>query len=161
MPTVASHLWRPSTARRVVLDGFVPIPRGTLPIAARPLVWPAKDPADVLDFEIEIGPALAGNDGDGIATIDVVVVPAGPGGLVVNSMAADGTRAVFWLSGGQVGTTYSVQITLGTAGGRTIGRAVLLPVQSLAAATPPLNALTDDTGAVITDQAGNPILIGG
>jgi hypothetical protein len=151
MPTVASHLWRPSTARRVVLDGFVPIPRGTLPIAARPLVWPAKDPADVLDFEIEIGPALAGNDGDGIATIDVVV----------NSMAADGTRAVFWLSGGQVGTTYSVQITLGTAGGRTIGRAVLLPVQSLAAATPPLNALTDDTGAVITDQAGNPILIGG
>ena len=161
MPTVASHLWRPSSARRVVLDGFVPIPRGTLPNAPGPLVWPAKDPSDILDFEIEIAPALAGNDGDGITTIDVVIVPATPGSLVVNSAVADGTRAVFWFSGGVAGTTYSVQITLGTAGGRTIGRAVLLPVQPLAAATPPANALTDDQGAVITDQLGNPILIGG
>jgi hypothetical protein len=161
MPTVASHLWRPSTARRVVLDGFVPIPRGTLPEPARPLVWPAKDPGDVLDFEIEIGPALAGNDGDGIATIDVVIVPGNAGDLVLNSSVADGTRAVFWFSAGQVGTTYSVQITLGTAGGRVLGRSVLLPVQSLAAAVPPAAALTDDSGAVVTDQNGNPILIGG
>jgi hypothetical protein len=160
MPTVAPHLWKPSTARRVVLDGFVPIPRGTVPSTPRPLVWPAKDPADVLDFEIEIAPALAGNDGDGIATLDVVIVPANAGDLVLNSAAADGTRAVFWFAGGQVGTTYSVQITIGTQGGRTFGRAVLLPVQSLAAAAPPLDALTDDNGAVVTDQNGNPILVG-
>jgi hypothetical protein len=160
MPTVASHLWRPSTARRVVLDGYVPIPRGTLPPNAGPLVWPAKDPSDVLDYEIEIAPALAGNDGDGIATIDVLIVPASAGDLTLNSAAADGTRAVLWFSGGQVGTTYSVQITLGTAGGRTFGRAVLLPVIALATATPPASALTDDSGAVITDQSGNPILIG-
>jgi hypothetical protein len=161
MPTVASHLWRPSTARRVVLDAYVPIPRGTLPPDGGALVWPAKDPSDVLDFEIEIGPALAGNDGDGITTIDVVIVPANAGDLTLNSAAADGTRAVLWFSAGQAGTTYCVQITLGTAGGRTIGRAVLLPVRALAAAAPPASALTDDSGSVITDQNGNPILIGG
>jgi hypothetical protein len=68
---------------------------------------------------------------------------------------------VLWFSGGVTGTTYSVQVTLGTAGGRTIARAVLLPVCGLAAAAPPASALTDDNGAIITDQNGNPILIGG
>jgi hypothetical protein len=160
MPTVASHLWKPSTARRVVLDEFIPVPRGTLPNAPLPLVWPAKDPSDVLDFEFDIGPAVAGNEGDGISTIDVVIVPSNPGDLVMNSATADGTRAVFWFAAGQSGTTYAVQITLGTAGGRTFGRVVLLPVQSLATATPPLDALTDDNNAIITDQNGNPILLG-
>ena len=37
MPTTATHVWRPSGARRVVLDGFVPVPRGTIPAAPTPL----------------------------------------------------------------------------------------------------------------------------
>jgi hypothetical protein len=38
---------------------------------------------------------------------------------------------------------------------------VLLPVQQLAAVQPPASPLTSDAGSVITDQNGNPILIGG
>lgn len=109
MPTTATHLWRPSGARRVVLDGFA---------------------------------------------------PAGPGDLTLTQTAVDGAIAILWLAGGQIGTTYSVTLTIGTSNGRTISRIVLLPVQSLATAPAVLNALQTNTGAVITDQSGNPILIG-
>ena len=160
MPTIAQHVWRPSGARRVVLDGFIPIPRGSVPTVPAPLVWPAKDPADVLDYEFDISAALLANRGDSITTIDVVVAPNATGDLTLASTGADGAIAVLWFAAGQVGTIYTVQITVGTADGRTVSRAVLLPVQSLAAATLPGNTLTSDAGVIVTDQNGNPILIG-
>jgi hypothetical protein len=161
MPTTASHVWRPSGARRVVLDGFTPVPRGTIPSVPAPLTWPAKDPADILDYEFEIAAALLGNRGDSIASIDVAITPDATGDLTLSSTIADGAIAVFWFAGGQIGTIYVVQITIGTVSGRTISRAVLLPVLSLATTTAPIEALTTDTGAIVTDQSGNPILIGG
>jgi ribosomal protein S28E/S33 len=160
MPTVATHVWRPSIARRVILDGFVPVPRGVIPAAPLALVWPAKDPGDVLDYELDIGAALRGNRGDSITTIDVVSTPGNPGDLVVDSVTADGETVVLWLAAGQTGTIYSVQITIGTSNGRTINRAVLLPVQALAMPSIPAAVLTTTSGAVVTDQNGNPILIG-
>ncbi len=160
MPTIAQHVWRPSGARRVVLDGFVPVPRGTIPTTPAPLVWPAKDPADVLDYEFDISAALLGNRGDSITTIDVAITPNATGDLTLASTGADGAVAVLWLGSGQVGTIYSVQITIGTADGRQVNRVVLLPVQSLAVASTASNALTSGSGAIVTDQAGNPILIG-
>jgi len=160
MPTIAQHVWRPSGARRVILDGFVPVPRGTIPTAPAPLVWPAKDPADVLDYEFDISAALLANRGDSITTIDVVISPNATGDLSLTSTGADGAIAVLWFGAGQIGTIYTVQITVGTADGRTVSRAVLLPVQSLAVSTSPANVLTSDGGVIVTDQNGNPILIG-
>jgi len=160
MPTAASHVWRPSGARRVTLDGFVPLPRGTIPTTPPPLTWPAKDPGDFLDYEFDATAALIGNRGDSIATLDVVITPNGIGDLTLSSATADGHIAVFWFAGGQIGTVYVVQITIGTGSGRTISRAVLLPVQSLAKASIPTAVLTTNSGAVITDQNGNPIAIG-
>jgi hypothetical protein len=144
-----------------VLDGFVPVPRGTVPTTPAPLAWPAKDPADVLDYEFDISAALLGNKGDLIATLDATVTPNAPGDLALISMAADGALAVFWFGQGQIGTIYVVQITITTQSGRTISRAVLLPVQALASASAPSEVLTTDTGTIMTDQNGNPILIGG
>ncbi len=160
MPTIAPHVWRPSGARRAVLDGFVPVPRGTINSTPAPLAWPAKDPADILDYEFDVSAALLGNRGDAIATLDVVITPNATGDLTLSSTGADGSIAVFWFAQGVIGTVYIVQITIGTTSGRTLSRAVLLPVQSLATASPPSNTLTTDTGAIITDQIGNPILIG-
>jgi hypothetical protein len=138
----------------------VPVPRGSIPTTPGPLVWPAKDPADVLDYEFDISAALLANRGDSITTIDVQVTPNATGDLSLTSTGADGAIAVLWFSAGQVGTIYTVQITVGTADGRTVSRAVLLPVQSLGVASTPGNALTSDGGVIITDQNGNPILIG-
>ena len=66
-----------------------------------------------------------------------------------------------WLSGGQAGTTYRLQVTITTESGRVLGRAVALPVQALAAQSAPAGSLQTPEGAVITDEDGNPILIGG
>jgi hypothetical protein len=137
MPTPANHVWKPSCARSVTIDGFVPVPRGSNAAAPPLLNWPTKDPGDTLDYEADISPALVGNEGDSIATIDVAVFPNNPGDLSVNNATADGTRCVFWLAGGQSGTIYTVTIIVGTASGRTIQRSVLVPVLFLSVPAPP------------------------
>lgn len=160
MSTIASHLWKPSGARRIVLGGFLPVPRGTLPATPAQMVWPAKDPSDILDYEFDIAAALLANSGDGIASLDVQITPNAAGDLTLSSAEADGPVAVLWLAAGQAGTTYTVQITIGTSGGRLLSRAVLLPVLSLTTPALPTQALTTSSGAIVTDQSGNPILIG-
>jgi hypothetical protein len=157
MATPASYSWIPSTARLVVLDGFGIAPRGTPPCAP-PLCWPAKDPSDTLDFILDISEAIAGNDGDAIATLDVVISPANPGDLTLQSSSADGTQAILWLTAGFAGTTYAVTVTAGTNAGRVIGRTINLPVVALATPPVPPGTLTDQTGAPITDQTDAPII---
>jgi len=159
MATTAAHLYRPSAARVVVLDGFVPGPRGSLAMA--PPAWPAKDPADVLDYQFDIAPALSGHAGDAVATLDVAISPASPGDLSVASAAADGARAVLWLQGGRAGTTYSVTLTIGTQAGRTLSRSVLLPVVALAGVPPRVTSIQTETGSELVDESGNPLLLEG
>ena len=153
------HVWRPSSARRVVFDGFVPVPRGSGVVP--PLAWPAKDPADVLDYEFDFSAALVGNEGDELSGVSVAVTPEGAGAVAVNSVAGDGGMAVLWLSGGQAGVVYSVQVSVTTASGRSLGRAVLLPVVALAGAGAAAGILVTELGVAITDQAGAALAIGG
>ncbi len=160
MATNAPHLYKPSSSRVLVLDGFVPGPRGVLAVAPKLLAWPAKDPADVLDYQFDIAPALSGNDGDAVSTLDVTISPANPGDLSLASAAADGARAVLWLAGGQAGTIYSVTLTIGTQAGRTLSRSVLLPVLALTSTPLASGALETETGSELVDEFGNPLLLG-
>ena len=159
--TPATHIWRPSVARLLVLDSFVPVPRGTIAAALPPLQWPAKDPLDVLDYQFDIAPALAGNRGEAISTLDVGITPSAPGDLWLSSAAADGVRAVLWLAGGQAGTTYIVTLTVGTQGGRILSRSVLLPVLSLSAPTVPSSILLTEDGRPLLDDSNNPLFAEG
>jgi hypothetical protein len=158
MSSTVNHVWKPSNARVVVIDSFIPIPRGTAAIAPPPLNWPTKDPGDVLDYILDIGPAIVGNDGDGISTLAVNVTPSNPGDLTLQSTTADGSRIILWLSGGQAGTIYTVTFTITTTNGRTLQRSVLLPVVLLSVPPVPPNALSTQPGVILTDQNGNPIL---
>jgi hypothetical protein len=158
MSTTVSHVWKPSNARLVIVDSFIPIPRGTSPIAPAPLNWPTKDPGDILDYILDIGPAIVGNDGDGIATLAVSVSPSNPGGLVVQSTTADGSRVILWLSEGLAGTIYTVTFSITTINGRSLQRSVLLPVLMLSVPVVPPNAFITTAGVVLTDQNGNPVL---
>ncbi len=160
MATTATHVWIPSSARVLVLDSFVPVPRGTTPVAPALLIWPPKDPADVLDYGFDISPAITGNDGDGIATLDVSIEPSAPGDLLMNSSAADGTVAVMWFSQGQAGTTYTITVEISTINGRTINRSLQLPVLSLSSPAVSASAIETNTGSAITDQNGNQIITG-
>jgi hypothetical protein len=66
--------------------------------------------------------------------------------------------AILWLSGGQAGTVYLLTLVVTTVNGRTIRRSILLPVLHLSAAANVPNALVTDSGVVLTDQNGNPVL---
>lgn len=161
--TPASHMWRPGAARVLVLDA-VAVPRGA---PARPPSlpsWPAKDPADVLDYQFDIAPALGGDrhgfGGDGISTLDVAISPAEPGDLALASAAADGARAVLWLSGGHAGTIYAVTLTLGTQAGRTLSRSVLLPVLALTVPAAGADQLQTEDGETVQDGSGDPLTVG-
>jgi hypothetical protein len=158
MSTTVSHVWKPSHARLVTVDSFIPVPRGTTAIAPNPLNWPTKDPGDVLDYILDIGPAIVGNDGDGIATLSVTVSPSNPGDLVVQRTTADGSRVILWLSEGQAGTVYTITFVITTINGRSLQRSVLLPVLMLSMPAIPPNALVTAAGVVLTDQNGNPVL---
>jgi hypothetical protein len=157
MSTPASHLWKPSNARYLQIDGFVPTPRGPQIPPATPQQWPAKDPGDTLDYVFDITPALTANPGDSIATLDVAISPSNPGDLTLASSSADGARAVLWLTGGQPLTTYTVTITISTTGGRTLARSIALPVITLASVPAPETALTTPSGQPLTDPTGTPL----
>jgi len=136
------------------------VPRGSSAVAPPPLNWPTKDPIDILDYQFDISPALIGNDGDAIATLDVTIEPAQPGDLTLRNAATDGAVAILWLSDGQSGIIYIVTLAITTVNGRTINRSILLPVLNLSVPPIPPDALITDTGVMLTDQNGNPVLIG-
>jgi hypothetical protein len=158
MATPASHVLKPSSARIVTIDSFIAVPRGSEAMAPPALNWPAKDPSDILDYQIEFLPAVIGNDADSISTLDVSVTPGFPGDLVVVSSGADGTRAVLWMSGGQAGTVYIVTVLITTSNGRTLQRSIFLPVLLLSAPPIPALAIQTNAGLTLTDQNGNPFL---
>jgi hypothetical protein len=158
MTTPAVHVSKPSNARTVFLDAFIPVPRGSVAVAPSPLNWPTKDPNDILDYQLNIAPALVGNEGDSIATLDVFISPDNPGDLTLNEAQADGPAAVLWLSGGQGGTVYTITIAISTTNGRTIQRSILLPVLLLSVPPVPPDAIDVSAGVVLTDQNGNPLL---
>jgi hypothetical protein len=158
MTRPATHIWKPSCARSVVLDAFIPIPRGSTAVAPPPLNWPTKDPADVLDYQFNMSPAVVGNDGDSISTLDVTIFPNNPGDLTLQGASADGNAAVLWLSAGQAGVVYTVTVLITTVNGRTLQRSILLPVLYLSVPPVPADALETGTGLVLVDQNGNPIV---
>jgi hypothetical protein len=158
MATPAIHISKPSNARTVLLDAFIPVPRGSTAIAPPLLNWPTKDPNDILDYQLNISPALIGNEGDAIATLDVAIYPDNPGDLTLSQVQADGHSAVLWLSGGQAGTVYTITVLISTINGRALQRSILLPVLFLSVPPVPINAIDIASGVVLTDQNGNPVL---
>jgi hypothetical protein len=158
MSTTLSHVWKPSNARLVTIDSFIPVPRGSSAATPPPLNWPTKDPGDILDYILDIGPAIVGNDADGIATTAVSFAPSNPGDLQLQSTTADGSRIILWLAGGQAGTVYTITFVITTISGRSLQRSVLLPVLSLSVPVFPANAIVTVGGLVLTDQNGNPVL---
>ena len=157
MATPAQFAWQASTARLVVLDGFGPFPRGTWQTPPSPLSWPVKDPGDTLDYVVDFSRALAGDAGDGIATLDVAITPANVGDLSLTLSRADGDQAILWLTAGFSGTTYAVTVVVGTNSGRTLSRTIGLPVVTLSIPVPFGTDITDQTGAPLTDQTGLPL----
>jgi hypothetical protein len=155
-----AHVYRPSTARLIVLDGFVPVPRGAVPAVPVTPSWPVKDPADVLDYAIDVSAAVAGDDGDAVVNVAVTTSPNATGDITLNSAAMDGTMVVLWLGAGNAGTVYTIVLAITLASGRVVSRSIVLPCYSLSGIAPTTDILVTDTGQDLTDGGGNPIVTG-
>lgn len=145
--------------RVAIVGGFDPPPRGFPTFAPPALAWPAKDPADTLDYTLDLSLALAGDTSDSVADVDVQIAPSEAGGVSLVKTTADGAQAIIWLTGGFAGTVYSVSVIVRTMSGRVVSRSVLLPVDSLTQLPVPAMALTDQNGNPITDQSGGALLV--
>jgi len=86
-----------------------------------PLTWPAKDPDEVLDYEIDWTARLAGD------TITSSAWTA-PDGIIKTDESNTTTTATIWLSGGTDGETYSILNRVVTAGGRTMDQTVTIKI---------------------------------
>ncbi len=157
MAVLPGFVWRPSIARTAFVNGSGLPVRGAW--SSGSLSWPAKDPADILDYVLDASGALLGDGGDSIASLNVQSAPNGVGDLQVQSAAADGERAILWLASGQPGTTYTISIVISTTAGRVLARSVTLLVLAIAAPIAASGALTDSTGAILTDGNGQPLLV--
>ena len=85
------------------------------------IVWPAKDPAEVLDFTWE--PPL--DSGDTIASHTAAV---STGTAVIDSDSDTDSAVTLWLSGGTDGETATIALTATTAAGRVFREVAILPV---------------------------------
>ncbi len=158
MPNLITHVWKPGTARLVTIDSFVPVPRGAAASIPPLLSWPSKDPGDVLDYQLDVRPALTGNEEDTIDEVNLDISPSQPGDVSLDNTFADGSRIIIWLSGGQAGRTYTVTVKILFASGRALQRSILLPVVALSSTIILPNAIETAAQDPITDQDGNAIL---
>lgn len=97
-----------------------------MPVAA--LRWPDKDPADVLDYGLDLAEFLSlTSPADTIASVAWTV----PAGLTAGVQSHANGIATTWLSGGTAGTDYTITATITTTGGRTIERSAAIYVRDL------------------------------
>jgi len=80
-----------------------------------------KDPAAALDFHVDWSAWL----GDDTISSSAWAVPSG---LTELSASFAATSATVWLAGGAAGTRYTVSNTIGTVGGRTDRRSIVIAV---------------------------------
>lgn len=159
MALTAVHAWKPSSSRSVVIDTFVPVPRGGS-VSTPPLLnWAPKDPRDVLDYQVDISPALVGDENDVIASVDAVSSPNGPDDLAITSVLADGPRVIVWVSGGMAGRVYNVRLEIAMTSGRRVQRGILLPVVEMANGGQNVAIIEVSSGIQLTDDNGNPVLV--
>lgn len=73
-----------------------------------------KQPADQLDYDIDFSRWLPDDD----VILTVVTAVDVEDELVVDQVTVDSPMVKVWCSGGTVGTTYKVTVTVSTQGGR-------------------------------------------
>jgi hypothetical protein len=110
------------------------------------IVWPAKDPAEVLDYTWQ--PPL--DTGDTIASHTATV---GSGAIVKDSSSHSDTSVTMWASGGTDGENSTVTLSVVTTAGRAFREVAVLPVFDRASNMLALFRLRYPGFAAVTDGA--------
>ncbi len=88
------------------------------------LTWPDKDPDELLDYEIDWSARLVDGDTISAATWEV------PTGITEETTSHADTTATIWLSGGTLGTRYTLTSRVTTTGGRIMDQSVRIKVKA-------------------------------
>jgi hypothetical protein len=103
------------------------------------LSWPAKDPDEVLEFDIAWTVRLYSkteldryNAGETVVPSDTIVTSVFtlPTGIVSPQASNSTTATKVWLTGGTEGQTYLILNRITTAGGRTMDQTVKLKIKT-------------------------------
>ena len=89
------------------------------------LNWPAKDPNEVLDYQLDWSDRL--DEGETI-TASTFIVESGT--ITINSTALVGALTTIWLAGGAHGATVVFTNRIVTSQGRTYDQSVRLRIKS-------------------------------
>lgn len=86
------------------------------------LVWPNKDPDEVLDYQLDWSERLGV---DTISTSTWIV----PEGITKDSDSHADSATTIWLSGGTIGESYEFTNRIVTDGGRTMDQSVKIKIR--------------------------------
>lgn len=87
------------------------------------------DPRELKDYMVDWSLVLPAESDTTISTS--IWTASTPAGLTINSMANVDTKAIVWVSGGEVGRTYGLTNEIETVGGRTHRRTIFIPCRNL------------------------------
>ena len=130
----------PSPARTIPYVGWANI--GSLSPAPLPMVWPVKEPADVLDYSVNVTAWLNDGGEDTLASVTVTPLSTVPGDVAIATplIVTQPGLITAWLSYGQAGANYSLEYSIVTAAARTATFPVHIAVPSdLPNPTPPVD----------------------
>lgn len=88
------------------------------------LNWPAKDPDEVLDYEVDW------SDRIGTDTILTSVWTLSSADIVTSLNTYTSSNTTIWLSGGVNGSSYTLTNEIVTAGGRTMDQSVNINIKT-------------------------------
>jgi hypothetical protein len=86
------------------------------------LLWPTKDPNEVLDYQIDWSEVL---DVDSITSSTWINIATG---ITIVATANTSTRTVVWLSGGSDGGAYKMTNRVTTSAGRIMDQTIRIEV---------------------------------
>lgn len=104
-------------SRTIILPRRAATPAGFIPatIARR---WPDKKTGEALDYAVDFRHLL--EDEETISVATAAVTPSQSGGLTIAETTISSSTVSVWVDLGVAGQDYSVMVTIGTSGGRTI-----------------------------------------
>jgi hypothetical protein len=123
-----SGAFTPSPARTLPYTGW--IATGDPAVAPVPMVWPPKQPTDVLDFTVDFLAWLEDGGDDVLEIVTVTPPTVTPGDVTINVLNVGGSTVTCWLGNGQGGAVYPMEFSVSTALGRTASFEVTLAVLS-------------------------------
>ena len=121
-------------------------------MTTKTLIFPPKEPDEVLDYQIDATSKIA-NAADMINSASVAVAPYGAGEMFASQITVAGSFITIWLSGGLPARVYQVRVQVLTTDDRTYEWPIVIQISADLATYPITSPVSEGFGPSITWQA--------